>query len=113
MEFLFIILVTVVPLAAWIVFDALIKSSRGQSLANRFFEMGDLKGKTLEQIVEVVGQPQFMATWPDGRLAVEWAHGTYQIALVFKDNACEGVLGEQVVQPQYSTGVSSGVIIGE
>ena len=61
----------------------------------------------------VVGQPQFMATWPDGRLAVEWAHGTYQIALVFKDNACEGVLGEQVVQPQYSTGVSSGVIIGE
>ena len=113
MEALLPIIGVVAFLGLWVFFDALIKGSRGQSLATRFVNMGDLRGKTMEQIVEVVGRPQFAATWPDGRLVAEWAHGTYQIALVFKANICEGVLGEQVTQPQYSAGVGGGVIIGQ
>lgn len=68
--------------------------SPGRSLATKFAELGDLRGKSLDEIVEVVGQPNGISAAESGTV-VQWMLMGYHIVLLFdNDGKCLGVSHE-------------------
>ncbi len=67
----------------------------GEVLKQKFRDLGDLRGKSLEEIVAVVGTAQSLSGAADGRTIVQWMSAGYHIALIFDADAkCEGVSHE-------------------
>jgi hypothetical protein len=63
-------------------------------LEKKFVGMNPLQGKTLTQIVAVVGQPKGTAQLADGRTLHKWVESPYTITLRFTGDICEGVVQE-------------------
>lgn len=71
-----------------------LSGSGSRQLQQRFIEMGELQGKTLDEILIKVGQPNLMTAAQDGKI-YQWKRPKYRIALLFdKNNICKGVTHE-------------------
>lgn len=60
----------------------------------RLAGLGDLRGKSLQQITSVLGPGDSAMRYPDGRIVIEWFREEYHAALVFGPNGCEGLFEE-------------------
>lgn len=78
-----------------IVFYAITQASvraSGVSLSQKFVSLGDLRGKTLDEIVSVVGEPNSTTALGNGQSLVQWQATGYLIALLFdENNICLGI----------------------
>jgi len=63
----------------------------GRLLQQRFVTLGVLHGKTLAEILAVVGAPNSSSATGDGLTLHQWMATGYHIALLFKDDVCLGV----------------------
>ena len=77
--------------AAFLLVLVAIARAKDANLAQRFADLGDLEGKPLDEITAAAGPPHAITAAEDGRTLYQWASPGYTIALVFKDNVCEGV----------------------
>jgi len=74
----------------------------GQMLGKKFADLGILQGKTLEEIVEAVGNPSSVSATldEDGQKVsiYQWIAAGYHIVLLFDENdICLGVSSETAV----------------
>lgn len=83
-----------------------ISSAGANNMLDNFKSLGNLSGKTLDEIVKVVGQPMHISTMSDGGQLYQWmsnagsAGGSqYHISLLFKDGLCQGVSSESMHNP--------------
>jgi hypothetical protein len=76
MEFLLIVLV-IVCFIAWLT----TKSS--QSMSSKFAQLGDVRGKTLEQVVAAAGLPSSYSALGPGKMLAEWTKAGFHLALSF------------------------------
>lgn len=61
-------------------------------------ESGELKGKTLSELTEVLGDPSGMSS-VSGCTTAEWSAGGYMVSLMFDDEGkCLGVLSEDYIK---------------
>lgn len=78
-----------------IIFYAIIQASvraSGVSLSKKFVSLGDLRGKTLDEIVSVVGEPNATTALGNGQVLKQWQATGYLIALLFDEkNICLGI----------------------
>jgi hypothetical protein len=65
--------------------------SESHSLETKFNQLGILAGKTRAEIISSTGEPTSISAMGDGKLLLQWMETGYHIALVFKDDVCEGV----------------------
>ena len=70
----------------------------GTTLQTKFQSLGTLKGKTLQQIVSVCGQPNSVSATADGGKIRQWMAAGYHIVLIFDANdICLGISSETSV----------------
>jgi hypothetical protein len=60
----------------------------GASLASRFAQLGDLKGKNVLDIIAAVGNPQAETQLANGTRLVQWQATGFRIALLFAGDEC-------------------------
>lgn len=65
-----------------------------RALKQKFGSLGVVKGKTLEEITRVVGNPKSIVAVGDGRVNYGWNVQKYYVTLVFEDNICQGIASE-------------------
>jgi hypothetical protein len=65
-----------------------------RELSKKFVRLGTLAGKSKDEIIEVVGLPQARSAVQDGKELLQWQATGYHIALLFKDDICEGISHE-------------------
>lgn len=89
------ILILALTTLGGIVFYAITQASvraSGVSLSQKFVSLGDLRGKTLDEIVSVVGEPNATTSLVNGQSLVQWQATGYLIALLFdENNICLGI----------------------
>jgi archaellum component FlaG (FlaF/FlaG flagellin family) len=82
-----------------------ISQGKTNDLIENFRKLGVLKGRTLEEIVAVVGEPKHWSTMSNGQYLYQWytnaspAASSYHICLIFTGNICEGITSEHVHKP--------------
>lgn len=99
MEFLWIV-VGVVILGG--IIGAMFASGQVQDVQRKFASLGEVPGKTRNEIEAVVGPPVAVSALPDGKKLLQWQiinqAGGYHIGLVFDQNdVCEGISHESAV----------------
>jgi hypothetical protein len=67
-----------------------------RALQRKFQSLGDMRGKTFAEIAAVAGQPNSISAAADGKVLRQWQRTGYHIALLFKDDVCEGITHEYV-----------------
>jgi hypothetical protein len=65
-----------------------------RSLPARFLQLGRLTGKTQREIVVVAGEPTAWTEWDEETELLEWRANQYYLALVFRNEVCQGVQQE-------------------
>jgi hypothetical protein len=65
-----------------------------RTLPARFLQLGRLTGKTVREIVVVAGDAHAYTDWDDETELLEWRANNYYVALVFRDEICQGVQQE-------------------
>nr|WP_161625499.1 hypothetical protein [Sporomusa ovata] len=68
--------------------------SEGRELQQKFISLGNMKGKTLEEIVTVVGQPNVVSHGIPGATLYTWSAHKYSISIVFINGVCEKIASE-------------------
>jgi len=63
----------------------------GKQLHQKFAAMGDLKGKTKQEIIAAVGNPSAISGTADGKTVCQWMKTGFHIALIFNGEVCEGI----------------------
>jgi hypothetical protein len=92
-EYWYFYLLPVIGFAAYFPVYHLMKAP-GRQLASKFGELGDLRGKSLDEIVQFVGQPNGVSAAESGTV-VQWMLTGYHIVLIFDDDGkCLGVSHE-------------------
>ena len=66
----------------------------GNLLKQRFGSLGQLPGKTKEEIIAVVGPPNSISAAPGGKTLLQWMAPGYHVALLFEGDACLGITHE-------------------
>lgn len=79
------------------VFISALVRAPGQSLNSRFVALGELRGKTKDEIVSAVGPPNSVSAAPEGKTVCQWIATGYHIALLFDGDTCEGITHESRV----------------
>lgn len=69
-------------------------TTAANQLQAKFQSLGDMRGKTYDQIVYVVGLPKTTIGGGEDSVTYIWSVAKYQIALRFKSGVCEGVVSE-------------------
>jgi hypothetical protein len=73
-------------------------TARRNSLPARFKRLGDVRGKTKEEIIRVVGPARSWSLVGDGRELMQWMENTngyaYHISLIFTNGLCDGITHE-------------------
>jgi hypothetical protein len=64
---------------------------QGKELRRKFETLGELKGRTKQEIVAVVGHPSAVSGAADGKTLCQWMKTGFHIALVFNGDVCEGI----------------------
>jgi hypothetical protein len=79
------------PLIAGLSLYWIVVRAPGRRLASDFTSLGTLKGKTIKQIIKVVGPPTSTNTHADGSQLLRWATRGYQVELLFDaSQICQG-----------------------
>ena len=81
------------------VINAAMQAESGNGLAQKFVALGNMMGKTEEEIIAAVGEPTARSVIGPGLILLQWQKANYHIALKFKDGLCEGVTHESLVKP--------------
>ena len=63
----------------------------GKQLHQKFAALGDLKGKTKQEIIAAVGNPSAISGTADGKTVCQWMKTGFHIALIFNGEICEGI----------------------
>jgi len=64
----------------------------GRVLKYKFEQLGIIQGKTLAEIIDVVGLPNSISALSGGKILRQWLATGYHIALLFNGNdICEGI----------------------
>lgn len=79
-----------------------------RTLPQRFASIGDLRGRSLHEIVAAVGEPVSRSAVADGKVVYQWMGDWYHIALLFEGDVCEGVTHEH----QDASAAGAAVLIG-
>lgn len=66
----------------------------GDSLGGKFKRLGDLRGLTIQQIIDVTGDPSQSYERGGGERVMAWSAGGYYVSLVFRDGLCQGIEDE-------------------
>lgn len=88
-----IALAVIVSVVLFGVTSALFRES-GNPLQQKFESLGQLPGKTREEIIAVVGPPNSMSAAGDGKTLLQWMTPDYHVALLFEGEACLDVTHE-------------------
>ena len=91
--FLVILLLPIIAVIAW--------SLQASSLQSKFLRMGALLGRTRNEIIAAVGQPNSVSSIGPNQTLLQWQTTGYHIALTFTGEVCNGISYE------YSMGGSS------
>jgi hypothetical protein len=87
------LLILIVPFVVWLFIHAA-ASSRMNSAADGWNRMGEVRGRTLDEVVGFVGPATSISQIADGQL-YQWIHtssvGGFHIAMLFKDGICLGI----------------------
>jgi hypothetical protein len=75
------------------VISALVRAP-GNLLQKKFGSLGQLPGKTREEIIAVVGPPNSVSAAGDGKTLLQWMAPGYHVALLFEGEACLGITHE-------------------
>ena len=70
------------------------KKYRTQAYAKKFADLGEIRGKTKDEIIAGVGPPNAIDPLPDGKQLLQWMNHGYHIALLFEGEICQGVTTE-------------------
>lgn len=68
----------------------------GCSLQKKFISLGNMSGKTLDEITQVVGPPNSVSTITEGKVLYQWVTTNYHIALLFNEGLCEKITSEYI-----------------
>ena len=90
MEF---IIAIISGLVLYAVINELVKAP-GRSLQRKFVSLGNIKGKSKNQIISVVGPPKSFSAAPNGKTLCQWMATGYHVALIFNGDICEGITHE-------------------
>jgi hypothetical protein len=63
----------------------------GKAMGNKFRSLGDMHGKTLQEIVAVVGDPISTADMGGDKTLYQWAASGFHIALLFSGQTCDSI----------------------
>lgn len=55
----------------------------GRRLCERFKSLGDMTGKTVDEITSVVGPPTSRSAMPHGKMLLQWQATGYHVAMMF------------------------------
>ena len=81
----------------WLISSAMVKAP-GNLLQQKFVSLGVLKGKSLNEIIKVCGEPSSTSCGADGIKIYQWMATGYHIVLLFDDNdICLGISSETKV----------------
>jgi len=88
--------------------------SPGRGLHARFKSLGDMSGKTLDDVISVVGPPSSSSSIPFGHTLLQWQETGCHVALLFdRDNQFVSVRhAEYEPPPPLGSNVFLKVIIG-
>ena len=73
---------------------AVIYAVKSARLQNRFQRLGAVKGRALEEILRIAGEPSHRTRLGANRELLEWRRVGFHIALAFTDGLCDGVTHE-------------------
>ncbi|MER5896965.1 hypothetical protein [Streptomyces sp. NPDC001876] len=68
--------------------------SSGQRLQQGFAELGDLTGRTAEEIIASVGAPISQSMMGPGQTLLQWQSGSYHIGVLFEQGQFAGITSE-------------------
>lgn len=80
--------------------NAAIQAESGNALAQKFAELGTLRGRTKAEIIAAVGEPTAISMVGDDKTLLQWQQANYHVALRFTGETCDGVTHEALVKPQ-------------
>ena len=63
----------------------------GRLLKANFEKLGNVVGKTKAEIESVVGPAKTVSGQPEGKVLLQWLASGFHIALLMKDDVCEGI----------------------
>jgi hypothetical protein len=69
---------------------AIVYAARSVRLQNRFNRLGTVEGRSLDEIVKLVGAPNHHTRLPSGREILEWRRVGFHRALSFNNGVCDG-----------------------
>jgi hypothetical protein len=85
---------------AFIVVVSIVSGLTFSSKANKFIKLGNVSGKTLDEIVKVVGKPTSMSSIGSNQVLYQWisvsSSGSYHYAMSFTDGKCIGYTHQSV-----------------
>jgi urease gamma subunit len=64
---------------------------QGKELRRKFEALGELKGKTKQEIIAAVGSPSAISGAADGKTLCQWMKTGFHIGLIFDGEVCEGI----------------------
>jgi hypothetical protein len=73
-------------------------TSPGRALQKKFATLGNLAGRTKEEIIELVGYPTAITALTEDDSLLQWQAVGYHVALKFNGDICEGVTHEYTSQ---------------
>jgi hypothetical protein len=68
----------------------------GSRLQQKFVSLGNMAGKTDEEIFTVAGKPNGIAHMGEGRYIYQWSDTGYNIAILFEDRKVKSIINEFV-----------------
>ena len=74
----------------FVLVGALVRS-QGDSLAQKFASLKDVKGMNIHDIIAVVGSPQAESNLANGTRIFQWHATGFHIALLFAGDVCLGI----------------------
>jgi hypothetical protein len=80
-----IIVISVFGSGGWFV------TLQGKELRRKFEALGELKGKTKQEIVAAVGPPNAVSSVAEGKTLCQWMKTGFDIGLIFNGEICEGI----------------------
>lgn len=73
-------------------------TSPGRALHQRFVDLGNVMGKSKDEIIAQVGLPTCISSLPDGKTLLQWQVTGCHMALLFNGESCEGITHEYLHQ---------------
>jgi hypothetical protein len=95
-------------------FEAQYVTEPGRRLHRSFLQLGDMTGKTLREIISVVGAPQAASSIGAGKTLLQWQATGFYIAILFTgDGRFEKITSESVnCYPPADGAQVAGAVIG-